>query len=318
MLRSKKLNLVILLAATIVAAAIYYASTKVVKPVAPQSPQRIIVTSPQLTEIAYALGLEPRIAAVTSDSDYPPQAAKTNPTVGKFWQLNMEAIIAARPDLVIMEKFDQQTSIGRRLEALGYPVLTVHLTDISQLFEAIDTVGQAADVPDKAKTLIDSIKSRLITLSGRFQTQPKRTVLWVMQTEPIRVAGLETFPNELIELAGGYNAIGKTIQKYPPIGAEQIVSSAPDVIIQPAMSQTSVEAERLQAVRFWSQFPNIPAVKKNRVYVIQADTVHRLGPRLPQGLELVGRCIHPELYDSNLPDPNSTGNLNADPNDANN
>ena len=316
MTRKAKINLVIILACAAVAAAMM--SYEKAGPVESKGrPVRIVTASPQITEIAYAMGLENRIAAVTSDADYPP-AASQKPMIGKFWQLNMEAMIAARADLVIIENFEQQKSIGRRMEQMGYPVLTVSMTNFEELFETIKKIGQATESEVAAQMLVDSIKSKLINLSGQFQCRPKRSVLWVMQTEPVRVAGVDTFPNEFIELAGGRNAIGKTVQKYPPIGAEQIVASAPEIIIQPAMSSASVEAERKAAVKFWSNYPNIPAVKNGRVYVIAAETVHRLTPRLPEGLELVGRCIHPEIFDANLADTNSIRIIDADANDANN
>ena len=74
-------------------------------------------------------------------------------------------------------------------------------------------------------------------------------VLWVVQREPLRVAGRDTFVNEMIELAGGENAIGPTLHKYPPIGAEQVIAAGPEVIIEPAMVPGSLDEQRRQARR---------------------------------------------------------------------
>ena len=79
-------------------------------------PARIVSMAPNLTEILFALGLGERVVGVTQDSDYPP-AALSKPRVGTFWQPNIEAIIAAKPDLVVTLAFEQQSELARRLEA---------------------------------------------------------------------------------------------------------------------------------------------------------------------------------------------------------
>jgi iron complex transport system substrate-binding protein len=260
-------------------------------------PNSVVSMTPQLTEILYALGLEDKIIAVSSDSDYPPEALK-KPKIGTFWQPNLEAIISIRPKLVIAEDFEQQKQVTRQLERLGYTVLIVSLNNIQQLFETIETVGKATGKESEAQRLAADIKSKLINLSGRLSTGRKFSVLWVIQASPIRAAGRDTFANELIELAGGLNAIGPTVQKYPPVGIEQIVASAPEVIIEPTMGGGDIETQQKAAIEFWSKWPNLPAVKNNRIYVISGDTVSRLGPRLDKGIEAVARCLHPSMFET--------------------
>jgi iron complex transport system substrate-binding protein len=97
-------------------------------------------------------------------------------------------------------------------------------------------------------------------------------------------------------LAGGENAIGRTVHKYPPIGSEQVIACAPDVIIEPAMGSKTVPEQQKEALRYWSRFKNVPAVANERIYVISPDTVCRLGPRLHQGVEIVARCLKPQLF----------------------
>lgn len=256
----------------------------------------IVSMTPQLTEILFAMGLGDKIAAVSSDSDYPPDALKKL-KIGTFWQPNLEAIIAIKPGLIISENFEQQNQVSRQLKRLGYPVVSVSIMNIGKLFEAIDTIGKVTKSQAAAAQLTDDIKGRLINLSGKLSTARKFTVLWVMQTNPICVAGRESFANELIELAAGLNAIGPTVQKYPLVGIEQIMAAAPEVIIQPTMGDNDIPGQQKAAVEFWSKWPNLPAVKNNRIYVISGDTVSRLSPRLDQGLEAVARCIHPSMFE---------------------
>ena len=131
-------------------------------------------------------------------------------------------------------------------------------------------------------------------MKTKYSSPSKPKVLWVIQTEPLRVAGRNTFINELIELLGGENAIGPTIQQYPPIGTEELLACNVEVIIQSAMGKIDIGRQQQQAEVFWSKWASLPAVKNNKIYVVNSDTVLRLGPRLPQGVEMVGRCLHPD------------------------
>jgi iron complex transport system substrate-binding protein len=261
----------------------------------PVQADRIVSAAPSLTEILFALGLEEKIVAVSNNSDYPPQAAEKK-KVGTFWQPNIEAVIAAKPDLVITLGFKQQRDLAERLKRIGYNSLTLNIEKISELFEAIERIGAATGRQCEADELNHNITKKLSDLSSLVGREKKVRVLWVVQREPLRVAGRDTFVNEMIELAGGENAIGPTVHKYPPIGAEQVIASGADVIIEPAMGQEDLAGQKETLLKYWSKFKNVPAVKKERVYVIRGDTVSRLGPRLFEGTESIARCLRPDLF----------------------
>jgi iron complex transport system substrate-binding protein len=257
-------------------------------------PDRIVSLAPNLTEILFALGLDEKIIAVSSDSDYPPEAAK-KAKAGTFWQPNLEAVIAARPDLVVTLGFEQQKNLAQRLNRIGYVSLTVNIEKVADLFGAIEKIGAATGSQPRAAELLRSIRANLDRLSALVAAGPKVKVLWVVQRQPLRVAGRETFANEMIELAGGENAIGPTLHKYPPIGSEQVYTCGAEVIIEPAMGRESFAVQQAGAFEYWGRFGNLPAVKNRRIYVVNADTVSRLGPRLYEGLETVAECLRPGL-----------------------
>lgn len=260
-----------------------------------QRPLRIVSLAPNLTEILFALGLDARVVGVTVDSDYPP-AAGDKPKVGSFWQPSIEAVIATRPDLVITLAFEQQSDLARRLGRIGYRCLTVDIERVDDLFAAIAAVGAAAGAEGRADELIDNIKAEIGRVQAATAGLPRAKVLWVVQREPLRAAGRDTFVNEMIELAGGENVIGPTLHKYPPIGAEQVIAAAPEVIIEPAMVPGVLDRQRRQAVSYWRRYMNVPAVAGERIYVIDGDVVSRLGPRLPEGVQAIGECLRPELF----------------------
>jgi len=263
----------------------------------PSQVNRIVSMAPNLTEILFALGLDEKIVAVSNDSDYPPETADRS-KVGTFWQPNIEAVIAAKPDLVITLGFSQQRNLAQRLKRIGYNSLALNIEKVSELFEAIERIGAATGRRYEANELVGNIRKKLDNLSALVGTNDRVKVLWIVQSEPLRVAGRDTFVNEMIELAGGENAIGQTVHKYPPIGGEQVIACGADVIIEPAMEQEDLAGQQDKALQYWSKFKNVPAVRDRRVYVIDGDTVSRLGPRLYEGVETIAKCLRPELFEN--------------------
>ncbi len=265
-------------------------------PPMPVRVDKVVSMAPSLTEILFAIGLNEEIVGVTQYSDYP-AAAKEKPKVGSFWQPNIEAVVAAKPSLVVLLGFPQQKSLSERLRRIGYKTVTVSIETVNDLFEATVEIGAATARQQQADELISNIKEKLQALSSLVGAKAKVRVLWVVQREPLRVAGRDTFVNQMIELAGGENAIGPTVHKYPPIGAEQVIISRPEVIIEPDMGQEDLTAQRDTAMRYWSKFKNVPAVTNGRVYVIPGGAVSRLGPRLYEGTETIARCLRPHLFE---------------------
>ena len=258
-------------------------------------PDKIISLSPNLTEIVFALGLGDKVVGVSSDSDWPAEA-KQKPKMGTFWQPNTEIIIAAKPDLVICETFLQHKEIAETLKRSGIKVLSLRVESIEEFYSAILSIGDATGIRDKAEALESKIKNELNEIREKVLNAKKVKVLWVVQTEPIRVVGVKTFVNQIIEIAGGQNVIAPTGDQYPSVGTEAIMTSDAEVIIQSAMGTEDITKQQESAEKFWSRFANLPAVKDKKVYVLEADTVLRLGPRLPDGALAVAKLLHPEIY----------------------
>ena len=267
-----------------------------------QHSQRIVSLSPNLTEIIFALGLGDRVVGVSSDSDWPIEA-KQKPKMGTFWQPNTEAVIAAKPDLVVCESFLQHKEIAETLKRAGLRVASLRAESIKELYSVILSIGQGAGCSDKAEPLAAKIKSDIDQIRAKVSPAKKLKVLWAVQTEPMRVVGVKTFVNEIIDLAGGQNVISPTGDQYPSIGTEAILTSGAEVIIQSAMGTEDIAKQQEAAEKFWNRFANLPAVKDKKVYVIEADTVLRLGPRLPDGAMMVAKLLHPQIF-AQQNDPN--------------
>lgn len=265
-------------------------------PSSSRDPTRIVSLAPNVTEVLFVLGLADRVVGLTQYSDYPP-AATAKPKVGTFWQPDIEAIIALKPELVIVARAsERQRDLADRLGRMGYDSLALDIWTVRDLFDAIAAVGEATAREKQAGQVLGEIRTKIRSVQAAVAGKPAVKVLWVVQREPLRVAGRNTFINEIIEIAGGENAIGPTLHKYPPIGGEQVIASGAEVIIEPDMLGGDLSRQRIQARSYWARFDSVPAVANGRIYVIEGDTVSRLGPRLVQGIEAVARCLRPQLF----------------------
>ncbi len=254
------------------------------------TPQRIVSLAPNLTEILFSLGFNEEIVGVSQYSDFP-TGALAKPKIGSFWQPNLEAIIACAPDLVLTLGFSQQMQMQNRLHRLQVNCQALHIESVEDLLRAVRHIGDLTGHTDQAAHLYDQMKKRLAEITVQTNAQPRPRVLWVVQRDPLRVAGRQSLTHELIELAGGSNAMGPTVHKYPPISSEQVLACRPDVIIEQSMSQGNLAEQQTQARVYWRRFDGVPAVSRQRIYVIASDEVSRLGPRICDGIETVARCL---------------------------
>ncbi len=252
---------------------------------------RIVSMAPNLTEILFALGLDEEIVGVTRHCNYPPEAL-TRRQVGTFWQPDVEAVLVIRPSLLVTLDLPQQRPLIERLERLGSTVLTVtDFESFDQLYEGIAAVGQAVGRTAQGETMVNRQQAVQDAMRSRYAVRTPPRVLWVIQRHPLRVAGRATYINEMIEAVGGINAIGPTVNVYPPISAEDVIAAWPDVIIEPANMPDQQAVQAGSAAAFYAAFRRVPAVQNDRIFVLDGDLVSRIGPRLDEALETIARCL---------------------------
>lgn len=263
----------------------------------PDEPRRIVALAPSITEIIYALGQEHRLRGVTQFSDYP-AAALTLPQVGSYVSLDLEKIVALEPDLCIAVKDGNPKVVIDKLEALHIPVYAVDPRDLESVMTAIAEIGRLLGVADNAASIVDRMRQRVTRVKTAVAgTRHCPRVFFQIGITPIVSVGEGTFIHELIGMAGGYNlAQGKV--PYPRFSKEQVLELAPEILLITSMDRDGLfEQERAE----WRLWPDLPAVKSNRILLVDSNLLDRAGPRLVDGLELLARLIHPELFPENSP-----------------
>jgi len=256
-----------------------------------KDPVRIIALAPSLTEILFFLGLDERIAGVADYSNYP-EAARDKPRVGSYVNVNIEKIISLAPDLAIGTKDGNSRADIELLEQAGVPVFIVNPRDVASAIESIALIGAVCGIPEKAARAADELKQRFDAVSAAIQYQKKPLVFLQINNVPVMTANKNTVHDDVITLAGGVNMASDDPVTYPRISVEEVIRRGPEVIIISSMERGARFDEARKA---WMQWTSIPAVKNNRVYVIDSDLIDRPSPRIIDGLEAMARMLHPEV-----------------------
>ena len=257
-------------------------------------PQRIVSHVPPITEILFALGLGEKVVGVSDYCDYP-EEAKSKPSVGNYFNPAIENIVALDPDLVLTDGHSESI---KQLDSLGIEYLVIDPQDIDGIFRDIEILGRAAGVEDRAKELVDDMKKDMSNVVSRVEGAPRVRAFYVVDaTDPNNpwTAGPGTFVDALITMAGGENIAAKAPAPWVQLSIEQVVSSDPEVIILPAEHGTAFTSpEVLEEHPAWR---GTTAVEQGRICIIDGDLVDGYGPRIVQGLEVIAKAIHPELFE---------------------
>jgi iron complex transport system substrate-binding protein len=265
-----------------------------------KSYSRIISLAPSTTEMLFALGLGDKVIGVSEFCNWPPQA-KEIPKVGGLLNPNYEAIVAAKPDLVIA--FDDMAEAETKFAALGIETLVVKHDSLDEILDSILTIGRRCGKAEQADRIVKEIREKIQLIQSRIPNTNKPKVLIGLGHEysqdpaakprNIYIAGDDGFYSEMIKLAGGQNAYGGKLP-FPTIGAESVISMNPQIIIDIAPVATKQTESRI-TIQQWKNFSQIDAAKNDRIYVFTEDYTAIPGPRFILTLEKIARIINPQL-----------------------
>jgi iron complex transport system substrate-binding protein len=259
----------------------------------PDEPRRVVALAPSITEIIFALGREDRLKGVTTYSDFPPAATRL-PKVGSYIRLDLERIVALKPDLCIAIKDGNPKEAVQRLELLKIPVYAVDPRNLETVMQAVMEIGRLLNAGEKASTLVQNMRFRILQVQSLVAKSTYRPrVFFQIGIEPIVSIGTDTFIHELIVLAGGQNLAAGAVA-YPRFSQEQVLALSPEVFIITSMTRAA-SFEEVKAG--WSRWPDMPAVRNRRILLEDSNIFDRPTPRLVDALELLVRRIHPELFE---------------------
>ena len=253
-------------------------------------PQRIVSLAPSVTEVLFEAGLGSRVVGVTSYCRFPREALAL-PKIGGYLTPSYEAIVALRPDLVVL--LPEHADIEPRLAALGLPTLRLDHRSLQGIVRSISAVGARCGAPARAEQTAESLRQHLARVGRRAGHDSRPRVLVCFgRSEDFRrliAAAPGTVHDDLITQAGGRNALTSDAVSYPTLSLEGLMRLDPDVIVE--LSPGSPDATALR--RQWNVLGSLRAVKTDRVYVFTEELLSVPGPRFARFADTIARVLFP-------------------------
>lgn len=247
---------------------------------------RIVALEPATTEILFALGAGTRLVGRTRFDLYP-DSARLVPDLGDGIRPNIEALIAAKPDLVVLYASSDNAPTAGRLRALGIAAVGFRSDRIEGFGRIAMALGRLVGDTARAVVVRDSVFRTLEAVRRATRNAPRPSVLMPVWHNPLYVIGGTSFMHELVTIAGGRNVYGDIEAPSPQVTFEDVVRRDPDVVLVGPAGRA-----RLLANPGWQV---LRAVREGRVLPYDTLVTGRPGVRLGEAAVSLAKLLHPEL-----------------------
>jgi len=255
------------------------------------APKRIVSLAPAMTELIFSLGLGGRVVGVTTVCDRPAEA-RGKAKIGSMDNPSLEAIVALKPDLVVLNSDGNPKVIADRLAKLGIPTYVFAARRLTGLPAGIREMGQVLGARPAADRLAAGIEKAIReagslprAMTPRAGGGPGRKALFVIWPTPLIVAGPGTILDDAMKLSGFTNIAADAKVAYPRFSLEAVIERQPDLIL----IGKGHNDMRTLSQGFLKSLGRLEAVRKGRV-CFMGDALYRPGPRIPEGMAELARC----------------------------
>ena len=246
---------------------------------------RIVTLSPHLAEIAFAAGAGASLVGVSARSDYP-QDARRLPVVSDSGRIDLERIVALRPDLVLAWLSGNPPSQLELLERRRIPVLATEVRRLDDIPRLLRLVGAAAGRGDAAELAALDAERSVRTLIARYAGLRTLRVFVEIWHEPLMTVSGSHLISDVLRVCGGKNVYAGATALTLAVSKESLLVLRPEVVIMSSGAGTEAE----QAGR-WRQLALLPAVQHGALYEMNPDLLHRQGPRLIEAAWMMCECL---------------------------
>ena len=239
--------------------------------------QRIVSLAPHVTELLYAAGAGAKVVGAVQYSDYP-EAAKALPRVGGYTAVDMEAVVALKPDLVIAWKSGNRNQQYDRLEKMGIPVFVNEPRSLDDVARSLETFGRLAATPTEAGVAATAFRARRDALAARYAQRPPVEVFYQIWNKPLMTINGKHLISDVMALCGGHNVFADLPILAPTVTEEAVLAAAPQAIIASGMGDS-----RPEWLDSWRRWTALPAVARDNLFFIPPELLQRHTPRILDG-----------------------------------
>lgn len=258
-----------------------------------QPARRIVSLSPHITENLFAIGAGERVVGTVAFSNYP-EAAKRIPLVGGYEKLDLEAVAALRPDLVLAWESGNIASHVTKLKGIGLPVAVTEARRIEDVPDDLERLGALSGTGVGARAVAAKFRERLAALRARYGERPKVRVFYQVWNQPLMTVGGGQIISDAIRLCGGENVFAALKPMAAAVTVEAVLAADPEAIVASGMGDA-----RPEWLDEWRRWPSLTAVARDNLFFVHPDHLQRHTPRILDGIERL--CQHLETARARRP-----------------
>lgn len=267
---------------------------------------RLVSLNPSLTAIVVRLGAADALVGIDDYSARVVPELTDRPRVGGLFDPSLEAVMALRPDRVLIVAGLEQEAHGAALRRLGLTVEVFENERYEQVLGNVDRLGRLVGREAAATQRIAEIRALRAAVERAVRGRSRLRTVIVLDRSPLYLVGGDTFLDELLEAVGAENLAARVAKGYPRGSLEWLVAAAPELVLDLSPQAEAPQAESLAApsrspqsanarpevLEFWSRWPSLPAVKSGRVLALDATRISLPGPDLDRALRALAVAVH--------------------------
>lgn len=251
---------------------------------ADQSP-RLVVLAPHLVEQLYSIGAGGMIVGTVEHADYPLEASAI-PRVGNYAGLQLESILALKPDLVLFWQSGSPAAEINQLQRLGIRTEGFEAKTLDDIAADLEQLGRLTGQQARASQQASAVRSRLAALRQQYQQKKTVRVFYELWDEPLSTIGPGAWPSQALRLCGAENIFADATAAYPQVSAEALLQRQPDLIVQPVST-----TEPRHLTDYTKRFASLKAVQLQQRAQPNADLLHRATIRTLDGVAELCKLI---------------------------
>ena len=246
--------------------------------------QRVLVLAPHLTEIVDFVGGLKQVVAVDGSSNYP-VAVNTLPKMGNPWMLGAEAILARKPDLVLVWQSGISMDAVAQLRKAGVAVFVSEPKSIAQVAGTMQRLASLLGTAESTQPKVEEWLKAFDALRAQYAKAQPVSVFYQVWSQPLMTLGGQHVVSEVIALCGGRNVFADLPSLAAQVSVEGVLKRNPSVVLASGTAQ-----DNKALVKQWSAWPGLAAVQGSGIHTIPSDILVRNGPRLIDASKRV--CAH--------------------------
>lgn len=242
--------------------------------------QRVIAMAPHITELLFAAGGGERVVGAMNFSDYP-EAAKRLPLIGSDAQIDLERVLALRPDLLVVWQSGNTARQIEQLKSLGVPVFYSEPKKLEQVATSLTRLGQLMGTEAVAQAAAQDYRQKIAALNSRYAGRPVVRVFYQIWEKPIYTLNGEHIASDAIRVCGGRNVFADERVPAPNVSSEAVLQANPEAVI----GGQRHDAE--SGIQIWRNVTAMEAVKRGNLFMLDSELLVRATPRIADGMAVL-------------------------------